>query len=154
MLFIFSKGIYTPILNYFARFRFIGKLSSQVLELLKTSNELLSFSTISIGIILSVIAWGLEAVCFYLVLHGMHLNGGIELANFTYSVGQIIGAVTLSPGGVGTAETGMFIPLKIAGISAKDAAPAILLFRFCTLWFVVVVGVIIMIPLLRKRHNA
>ncbi|MBN1233043.1 MAG: flippase-like domain-containing protein [Candidatus Coatesbacteria bacterium] len=149
VLFIFFEGIYTPVLNYIGKIPFLSKLCLKILELLKTGKDLLNLKTILKGMVLSITSWGLEAVAFYWIMNGMKINGSLELANFAYSIGQIIGAVTLTPGGVGTVETGMFVPLKIAGIKPADAAPAILLLRIVTLWLASFTGFCFIIPLMK-----
>ena len=147
------ESIYKPILKWLGKFRILGWVSQKVLELLTTSRQLLTFKSIPISVLLSTIAWSMEAIAFYIVLSGLGLPISLLIAISVYAIATIAGAVSMLPGGIGGTETGMIGLLSLQGIGVAKAIPAVLIIRFCTLWYVPAVGIIFMLILLAGRSN-
>ena len=95
---------------------------------------------------LGVLSWLGEGIGFYLILLGLGLPPGWELATlavFILSFSTLVGAVSSLPGGLGAAEAsiaGMLVLL--ASIPPGTAAAATLLIRFATLWLGVLLGLL------------
>jgi len=94
--------------------------------------------------ILSVLAWGAEALAFDLILRWMGLEVPLAFAVFVYAVSMLAGAFSFMPGGLGGAEAVMVALLMWKGVPSADAVAATVLIRLTTLWFAVGIGVICM----------
>lgn len=94
------------------------------------------------GLVLGVLAWGLEGTVFYCYLTLAGAKVPFISAQFIYSFALIIGAVTFLPGGLGTAEATMLQLLLVNEVPASLAVATIVLTRLTTLWFSVLLGLI------------
>ena len=73
------------------------------------------------------------------------LDLGLSLADtiVVFSVGSLVGALSLLPGGLGVAETSMTALIRALGdVSRAAAVAATVLIRLATLWFAVALGLI------------
>lgn len=96
-------------------------------------------------LVLSLLAWGGEAVGTWLVLQGFGAEVGLADATFIFSFATVAGAVSMLPGGLVATEGSMIYLLTTVFAIAPTkqiATAATLLVRFCTLWFGVLVGVV------------
>ncbi len=101
---------------------------------------------------LSVLAWGCEGVALYVILLGFGAAVPIGVAVFFYSTASLAGALIPVPGGLGVAEAMIQEQLvRLGGVQAGDATASMILVRFATLWWAVLVG-FIALALLRLRH--
>lgn len=102
--------------------------------------------------LLSVIGWGLEGVGLWLLLTGFHQAAPLLLSVFIYATATLAGALVPLPGGLGVAEA-MFQSqlVELAGVKVGAATASMLLIRFATLWWAVIVG-FAALALLRLRH--
>ncbi len=112
--------------------------------------------------LLSAVSWGLECLAFLLIAGSLAPEGveiTLSFALFAYSLSAIAGAVAIIfPGGIGITEgllgtltrqtyqpgleaAGMAVGAAQAAARSK-AAGAVLLTRFATLWFGVIVGLV------------
>jgi len=93
---------------------------------------------------LGTLSWLGEGIGFYLILLGLGLPPGWELASlavFILSFSTLVGAVSSLPGGLGAAEASIAGMLVLLGnVPAETAAAATLLIRFATLWLGVSLG--------------
>ena len=89
----------------------------------------------------SVVGWGCEAYAFYLLLGGLGAECTLGLATFFYATSTLAGAVIPVPGGLGVTEAmirGQLVGL--GGTTTAVATAAMILVRFATLWWAVLVG--------------
>lgn len=96
-----------------------------------------------VGGMLSLFAWTLEAVAFYLVIEAFPgTKGDLFVAIFIYSFSTAAGALSFLPGGLGVTEGGMIALLMetVEGVTKSIAAAATLLVRLATLWLAVAIG--------------
>jgi uncharacterized membrane protein YbhN (UPF0104 family) len=101
---------------------------------------------------LSVVAWGLEGVALYVLVWGFGDSVPLAAAVFFYSTASLAGALIPVPGGLGVAETLIKEQLaRFGGVPAGDATAAMILVRFATLWWAVLVG-FVALALLRVRY--
>lgn len=101
---------------------------------------------------LSVIAWGCEGVALYVILVGFGASVPIGVAVFFYSTASLAGALIPVPGGLGVAEAMIQEQLvRLGGVQQGDATASMILVRFATLWWAVLVG-FVALGLLRLRH--
>lgn len=96
---------------------------------------------------IGTVSWFAEGAGLYLILLGLGVPPGgeaLSLAVFVLSFSTVVGAVSALPGGLGAAEAsiaGMLVLL--AGMSVEAASAATLLIRFATLWFGVILGLVV-----------
>jgi len=102
-----------------------------------------------VSVLLSIVAWGSEAVGMWLVLNAA--TGGAApfgLSVFVFSFGTVAGALSMLPGGLVATEGSMVVMLfeVFRIVSHRGTATLVtLVVRFCTLWFGVLVGVFALI---------
>lgn len=101
---------------------------------------------------ISLVGWGCEGYALALLLRGFGEPTAIPLAVFFYSTATLAGALVPVPGGLGVAEGLMQSQLiGLGGVSHGAATGSMLLIRFATLWWAVLVG-IAALALLKWRH--
>ena len=97
----------------------------------------------------------IELWIIFAVLSGEPLSLSLLLvATFIHATASIIGALTFSPGGVGTYElTSTLLIGFLLGWSKTLAGAATILIRVVTLWFSVIVGFIALGIVTRRASN-
>jgi len=110
----------------------------------KGSCDLLRIHRLTFAIAISMVAWGSECLGLYIVYYGLGYPQSFLLSSFVFSFSSIAGAISMLPGGLGVTEASMTKIMAAAGIERSVAVSAILLIRFCTLWFGFLVGFIVL----------
>jgi uncharacterized membrane protein YbhN (UPF0104 family) len=91
--------------------------------------------------LLSIVGWGCEGLALCVLLHGFGTPAPVPLGVFFYATATLAGAIVPVPGGLGVTEAIMQEGLvRLGGIPQGPATAAMLLTRFATLWWAVVVG--------------
>jgi glycosyltransferase 2 family protein len=109
-------------------------------------------TTLILPTILSVAAWFLECLALWIILYGFGKATSVLGASFFYATSTLAGALIPVPGGLGVTETVMRTLMRELGdVDRAGATGAMLLVRFATLWFAVIVG-FVALSILRKRH--
>jgi uncharacterized protein (TIRG00374 family) len=120
----------------------------------QNSQRLVSFKNLAIGIIIGCIAWFFEGYSLYLLISQFQpapFSDGLSKSLFIFSFSSIAGFFVLIPGGIGVAEGS--ISYFLATFFALTTSVSIfitLLFRFITLWFGVLLGMLTLLFNLRK----
>ncbi len=152
-IFLCTERIYRPALEFCGRISFLSWISGRVLGILSTGRELMTPRIFIVGLLVSTVAWGMESISLYLILHGLELPSTLLQANFAYCFSTIVGALSMLPGGIGGTEVSMIGIFKYMGFSYTEGLPAVILIRLCTLWFAVLVGVVFMIIMLARSKT-
>ena len=105
---------------------------------------------LAIATVISLVAWGAEAVAFYWVLQWLGVDVSLSFAMFVYALSMLAGALSFLPGGLGGAEAVMISLLSLKGMPMPDAIAATVFIRLATLWFAVVIGIL---ALYQSRHG-
>ncbi len=109
-----------------------------------TIRFLLSGRRVAVAVPLSLMAWMVQGVSLYLIVHAL----GYELAARTvvaiYCLSTLFGAVSFIPGGLGATEAAIVVLLSVAGVGQTDAISASLVCRSLTLWLAIGIGVVSM----------
>jgi len=101
---------------------------------------------------LSVFAWSLECMSLWIMLRGFGEHTPLGLATFFYATSTLAGALIPVPGGLGITETSLQGQMQELGhVPASISTGAMILVRFATLWFAVIVG-FVALSMLRRRH--
>ena len=146
-----------------ARTPYFWRLAPKVQGSFESSRVLLSPREILAPTALSVVSWGCECVGFWLIANGISdTDVPLPFAVFAYAFSAIAGAVLiLFPGGIGPTEGFLGTLLRrhlmadgeiLLGVARAQAGAAVILTRFCTLWFGVAVGMA-GLALFRSRYG-
>jgi glycosyltransferase 2 family protein len=96
---------------------------------------------------LGVLSWLGEGVCMYLILLGTGLEASFQLlavSIWIVALSTLIGVLSGLPGGLGAIEVALATTLTLfTGLPPAVATVATVLFRLTTLWFKVVLGIIV-----------
>ena len=103
---------------------------------------------------LSVVAWAAEGLAMWVILRGFSEQVPLPRAIFFYSTATLAGALVPLPGGLGIVE-GMIREqlVHLNHVAEGTATAAMILIRFATLWWAVVVG-FIALAILRVRFGS
>lgn len=105
------------------------------------------FSRIQVSAVatpLGVLGWCAEAFAFYLLLGWLGADVSIAFAFAVFFFSMLTGGATGLPGGIGGAEAGMIAALTLHGIPLEIALPATAVIRITTLWFAILIGMLIL----------
>lgn len=101
--------------------------------------------------LLSIVGWGAEGLALYLLLLGFQATAALPLTIFFYATATLAGAIIPVPGGLGVAEAMIQEQLvRLGNVGQGDATSAMILIRFATLWWAVIVGFAALALLRRK----
>ncbi len=125
----------------------LRKLREPLHETLRGLGALCRPVPLILATVIAVPAWGLECVGFAVICNafpGAHVDLG--LAMVIYAGTTIAGALSFLPGGLGVTEGAMTVALVqgAAKLDPSTAVAATLLTRLATLWFAVVIGVVLL----------
>jgi uncharacterized protein (TIRG00374 family) len=130
-------------------FRRIGPKLHEAYDSLAT---MVKPSNLALPTLLSIGAWALECTALWIILRGFRQDTGYGLATFFYATSTLAGALVPVPGGLGVTETSLQGQLQELGhVPATTATAAMILVRFATLWFAVLVG-FLALSWLKRRH--
>ncbi len=102
--------------------------------------------------LLSAAAWMLECLSLWVILGGFGETTSVALSTFFYATSTLVGAIVPVPGGLGVTEGALMGQMtRMGGVGANTATAAMILVRFATLWFAVIVG-FLALSLLKRRH--
>jgi uncharacterized protein (TIRG00374 family) len=106
--------------------------------------------SVSMGI--SLVAWGLEGLAFWIILDGFVFDPSMTLALFVFGLGSVVGAASLLPGGLAATEASMVGMLVIFEYSRTVAVSSTLVIRVATLWYGALLGTTVFL-LYRSKQN-
>ena len=109
-------------------------------------------SNLVVPTLISIVAWTLECLSLWIILRGFGEITSIPLCMFFYATSTLIGALVPLPGGLGVTESALKGQLvELGHVSDGASTAAMLLVRFATLWFAVLVG-FIALTILKRMH--
>lgn len=102
--------------------------------------------------VISAVAWLMECLSLWVILRGFGETTSVSLCAFFYATSTLVGAIIPSPGGLGVTETSLMAQMMQLGhVAEGNAAAAMILVRFATLWFAVLNGFFALSLLKRKN---
>lgn len=132
----------------------LGKLAPKLTEAYESLATMLKIRNLFLPSLLSMGAWTLECLALWIILHGFGETTSVPLSTFFYATSTLAGAIVPSPGGLGVTESALMGQMTQLGhVEESHAAAAMILVRFATLWFAVVVG-FLALSLLKRRFPA
>jgi uncharacterized protein (TIRG00374 family) len=130
----------------------LGRIAPKLRESYESLATLVQVRNLVVPTLLSIVAWSFECLSLWVILRGFGEETGLPLASFFYATSTLIGALVLVPGGLGVTEGALKEQLERLGhVSEGTSTAAMMLVRFATLWFAVLVG-FVALALLRRRH--
>ena len=125
----------------------IKGVSGGLREFYEGSYTLFQPKAILVAVSLGTISWLGEGIGMYLVLLGLGVAPGwgtLSIAVFVLAFSTVIGAISALPGGLGAAEASIAGMLTLLlKLSRDTSAAATLIIRFATLWFAVLIGLVV-----------
>jgi uncharacterized protein (TIRG00374 family) len=144
-----SYGIIALIEKLPGVFKRIGPKLHEAYDSLAT---LVRPSNLVLPAVVSIGAWSLECVSLWVVLRGFGQSTPLGLATFFYATSTLAGALVPVPGGLGVTETSLQEQMQAIGhVPPTVSTGAMILVRFATLWFAVLIG-FGALSLLKRRH--
>lgn len=86
-----------------------------------------------------------SVVALFACAHSLDVSASLSLALITYVLGNALGGLVPTPGGLGGVEAGLYTGLILGGISSGDALSIVLLYRLITYWLALVPGILFFI---------
>ncbi|CAN1507522.1 COG0392 Predicted integral membrane protein [Rhabdaerophilaceae bacterium] len=123
------------------------KLFAAIRRMLRLSARLLAPGPSAINLALTLLAWLAESYAFYYCV--LALGGSISFAQgiFIFLFANLLGALTFLPGGIGGTELIMVTLLVALNVPVETAVAVTLLIRGSTLWFGVLLGLVVSMAL-------
>lgn len=130
----------------------MGKLGPKLRAAYESLAVLVRPKNLVVPTLLSVAAWFCECMALGVVLRGFGLQTDLRLCTFFYATSTLAGAIIPVPGGLGVTETSLKEQMQVlGGVAPATSTAAMMLVRFATLWFAVLVG-FVALALLKRRH--
>jgi uncharacterized protein (TIRG00374 family) len=122
--------------------RVAGRVVPKVEEALDKLRVLTTPTRLVVPTLLSIVAWSCECVALWVILRGFRAQvPGLSFTAFVYATATLAGALIPVPGGLGVTDGLIKEQLsRLGGVLEGTAFAAMLLVRFATLWFAVLVG--------------
>lgn len=118
-----------------------ARLAPRVETAQKSLRIVASPTALIVPTLLSIVGWGAEGYSLWLLLQGFGATASVSLAMFFYATATLAGALVPVPGGLGVAEGLIQSQLvEIGQVESGAATGAMLMIRFATLWWAVLVG--------------
>lgn len=132
-----------------------GKLLDKFVDIRNNFNlkSLLNCKVFLISLFLCTISWTLEGVSFFLILRSFNAEINLSESVFIHVLSGLIGAISLIPGGVGSAEISSISLLAILGIPIAVASSSTIIIRIMTLWYSIFIGISCLTILQGKRFK-
>lgn len=135
------------LLSWGERLPIVKKFAEPLHEFYESSYILLQPRATLVGLALGTISWLGEGAGMYVVLRGLDVPPSLEtfsIAVFIFSFSAVIGGASTLPGGLGAAEASLAGMLSLLlGLQAETASAGTLVIRFGTLWFGVILGLLV-----------
>lgn len=127
-------------------YRITGRFARLLVKLRRAAGSLETFRspwTIVIATTLGAVGWFAEGAAFYYLLSWLGAETGLWMAVAIFLFSTLAGGLTGAPGGVGGAEAAMIALLTLEGIPLAVSIPATLIIRLTTLWFAIILGLMV-----------
>lgn len=135
--------------------RFIGKFPRFFALFRRAANGLAVFSqpkVFATATVLGMLGWAAESYAFYLLLNWMGAEISLPIAFAVFFFSMLSGSASGLPGGIGGAEASMIALLALNSVPLEIAIPATAIIRLTTLWFAIVIGLLVF-PFAERYSN-
>jgi len=147
---LINEKIFFKLCKFCNKIPLAKKYSKYFKSIYKSSKVLLSFKSLTITTLISIISWFFECSAFYLLLNSLGVFLTLLSAIFIFSFSSIFGSVLVLPGGLGAAEGSFVVLLLLLGVPIAIASLSTIIFRIFTLFFGVILGAIALVLINKK----
>ncbi len=119
-----------------------AKVIVRLCEIVLHFRRCFTFSAMSMGLLVGLIAWFAEGFGFWWLLSALGHPLPLTTAVFIYAFAMLVGGISFLPGGLGSSEAVMIGLLALNGFPEAAAVTATLICRLATLWFAVGLGAV------------
>ena len=153
MIFLLWEKAFGFLTNLLCRIKPVEKHRENFEQFHRNCSSLLDLKSLLISVPIGILSWGAEALVLCLVSMSLGIEPGLSvgLALLAHSAGTIAGAVSMIPGGLGLTEITIGAIL-MSVMSEPDAAVTTIIMRFATLWFAVLLGIIVL-GIIKKKNQ-
>jgi len=134
------RGFCLRVLNVLESLPVVGGYATELHEFYESTYTLFQLRPLSVALVISLLAWGLEGVALWVVLSGFSSQATLLAGLFVLGLGSVVGAASLLPGGLAAAEASMVGMLVVLGYTQTVAVSATVIVRVGTLWYGVILG--------------
>ena len=129
-----------------------GKMAPKLEAAYESLATMLAPRNLLLPSLLSSCAWMLECLALWVILGGFGETTSVPLCTFFYSTSTLVGAIVPVPGGLGITESALMGQMvELGHVVQNNATAAMILVRFATLWFAVIVG-FVALSLMKRRY--
>jgi uncharacterized membrane protein YbhN (UPF0104 family) len=129
------------------------RLFARARATLRQTARLFAPRLLLLAMVLSLAGWLAEAFAFHWVLDVLGASLTLLQATFVFTFAIVVGAVSMLPGGLGSAEATMVALLVALGVELETALAATAVIRATTLWFGVALGFLALPTALRLARG-
>lgn len=149
-----NKRLVYGILHWITRHRLLRSSSGKLRKLYFSTYPLLTIKNLAITTLMGAVSWFFECIALKIILDGVGASHvGLGAASFVFCMATIFGGfLFFAPGGLGGFEGSAKIMLSLLALPNSQVVPAILIMRFCTLFFSVVLGFLFILITSIKYH--
>ncbi|WP_165839405.1 lysylphosphatidylglycerol synthase transmembrane domain-containing protein [Klenkia marina] len=104
--------------------------------------------------LLALANWVLDALCLLFAVHAVGAELSLRGAALAFAAGALVSSTRLTPGGIGVVEAAVASALVAAGLPAAQAVPAVVVYRFISLWLLAAIGALCLVLAPRPVHPA
>ncbi len=152
--FIFKNSTGLKFLNkLFIKLRFTKQFVIDISEFNKTTGELLKPKSIIEFLSISILTKIIPLFTIYLIFISLSSDFDFFSSGQIYFTSTLIGVLTFVPGGVVVTEAGMLGMLLSYGSDFSQASILVLLIRFLSLWFPIILGFIMLKTISKKNFE-
>lgn len=152
-----NRGLALKVLSLLSKPRFLSKWVGSVEQFYESAYVLAGTWNVVWATLLSVASWFGECLALYLVMLGLGIEGSwmtLLAITFINAVSSLAGALLMLPGGLGATEGGITgLSQVLLGVAKGPAGAATLIFRLCTLWFAVALGIGMLLLATRRMES-
>jgi uncharacterized protein (TIRG00374 family) len=147
-----NKNLSMAIIRIVGRLPRIGKIAPKLEAAYESLATMLAPRNLLVPSVLSAAAWTLECLALWVILGGFGQSTSIPLSTFFYATSTLVGAIVPVPGGLGVTESALMGQMtEIGHVDKGIATAAMILVRFATLWFAVLIG-FVALSWMKRRH--
>lgn len=143
------------LIHWFTRHPRLRRTGKRMQTLYFSTYPLLTVRNLAITTVLAAVSWSFECLALMMILHGAKAtNINIGESAFVFCMATIFGGfLFFAPGGLGGFEGSAKVMLSLLGLASAQIVPAILITRFCTLFYSVVLGFLFILLTSIKYHK-
>ncbi|MGF1563201.1 MAG: YbhN family protein [Geminicoccaceae bacterium] len=130
----------------------LGKLLARLRQGIRRTSALFKPNVVVIALGLSLLGWTLECAAAYWAARAVGIDVSFLETTFVFCFAILVGALSMLPGGLGSAEATMIGLFVAFGASPQTALAGTLLIRVITLWSAVAIGSVVLPIALRRAH--